>query len=618
MRFGPAGLVCALLLSAAPVHSQTLAQAPVRYEIQFPNATHHEAEVRATFSGVTQPILEVVMSRSSPGRYALHEFAKNIYDVHAVDGSGKPLQISRPSPYQWNVSGHTGTVVFTYTLFGDRVDGTYDSIDLSHAHLNMPATFAWAHGFERRPIELRIETPKDSGWTVATQLKRSAENYWTAPNLDMMMDSPVEIGPHQIYKWDGGGRHFQIALHSQATPEVAARFARSSEAITLEAAGVFGSFPQYDNDVYTFLVDDVPSASSDGMEHRDSTIISTNRALTKESSLNLLSSVAHEFFHSWNVERIRPRSLEPFDFERVNISGELWFAEGFTNYYGPLVETRAGVLPNEEFISGLGNTLNTVLTSPGRDYFDVIDMSRQAGFVDGGLAEDPVNRINTYISYYTFGEALALGIDLEIRERFPGKSLDDWMRAMWRAHPDVNKPYTLDDLQIALAQATGNREFAANIFTRYIQGQESMDFAPLLARAGLLLRKNGNGRIWLDTQGLIFSQQGIDVTTDTRRGSPLYKAGIDRGDRLVMADGKDLKSRADLDKLIGSRKPGDRTTFTVAGRAGMREVDVAWSENPSLEIVSFERAGMTATPEQKSFRNDWLRSRAIGPLPRVE
>ena len=137
-------------------------------------------------------VLEVVMSRSSPGRYALHEFAKNIYNVRATDGAGKRLHVTRPNPYQWNVETSGGTVVIDYTLFGDRADGTYDAIDPSHAHLNPPATFAWARGFEKSPVSLKIEIPPGSGWTVATQLAPGAKrsiNDWTAPNLDALMDA---------------------------------------------------------------------------------------------------------------------------------------------------------------------------------------------------------------------------------------------------------------------------------------------------------------------------------------------------------------------------------------------------------------------------------------------
>jgi predicted metalloprotease with PDZ domain len=164
---------------------------PVRYDLKFPNAAHHEAEVRVTFSGVKQPSLEVLMSRSSPGRYALHEFAKNVYNIHASDGQGRALTVTQAATDQWNVSGHKGTVVMEYTVFGDRADGTYAGIDPTHAHLNLPATLMWAHGFEKSPVALKFEIPAGSGWKIATQLAPNDDGTWTAPSMDRMMDGTV-------------------------------------------------------------------------------------------------------------------------------------------------------------------------------------------------------------------------------------------------------------------------------------------------------------------------------------------------------------------------------------------------------------------------------------------
>jgi predicted metalloprotease with PDZ domain len=589
------------------------AQDAVRYELRFPNAVHHEAEVRATFSGVRGRVLEVVMSRSSPGRYALHQFAKNIYNVRATDGAGRSLQVTRPNPDQWSVETSGGTVVFDYTLFGDRADGTYAAIDLSHAHLNGPATFVWARGFEKTPISVNIEIPPGSGWSVATQLPSANGGTWTAPNLDALMDAPLEIGPHVLRQWSADGHAFRLALHSEAAEDVVTRFQRMCEAVVLEEEGVFGAFPKYDNGSYTFLVDYLPYASGDGMEHRNSTVITGPQALTRQSTPQLIESVAHEFFHSWNVKRIRPRSLEPFDYERVNMSGELWFAEGFTDYYGPLVLERSGLSPREEFMATMRDAVNTVLTAPGREVFSPVDMSRRAAFVDGAASIDPQNRANTYISYYTYGRALALGMDLAIRSRFPGKSLDDMMRAMWRRHPDVQKPYTEQDLEQALAEATGSGEFAKEIFQRHINGLEPMDYAALLAHAGFVLRPESPPKAWIGSPALSFSDRGADVIGSTQRGSPLYLAGIDRGDRIL-----EFKTRREWDDLAASRKPGDRTTLTVETRNGRKQVQITWAQTPDVEIVSFEQAGRAMTPEIARFRDAWLGSKALRPLPKID
>lgn len=608
----PRFAICLVLL-AAPL----AAQDAVRYELRFPNAAHHEAQVRATFAGVHGRALEVVMSRSSPGRYAPHEFAKNIYNVRATDGAGKRLNVTRPNPYQWNVETNSGaaggTVVIEYTLFGDRADGTYAAIDLSHAHLNGPATFVWARGFEKTPSSVNIEIPPGSGWSVATQLPSANGGTWTAPNLDALMDAPIEIGPHVLRQWSADGHVFRLALHSEAAEDVVSRFQRMCEAVVLEEEGIFGAFPQYDNGSYTFLVDYLPYASGDGMEHRNSAVITGAQALTRQSTPQLIESVAHEFFHSWNVKRFRPRSLEPFDYERVNMSGELWFAEGFTDYYAPLVLERAGLSSRDEFMATMRDAVNTVLTAPGREVFSPVDMSRRAAFVDGAASIDPQNQANTYISYYTYGRALALGIDLAIRSRFPGKSLDDMMRAMWRRHPDVQKPYAEQDLEQALADASGSGEFASDIFRRHIDGLESMDYAALLAHAGFVLRPESPPKAWVGSPALSFSDRGADVIGSTQRGSPLYLAGVDRGDRIL-----EFKTRREWDDLATSHKPGDRSTLTVETRTGRKKVEIVWAQAPDVEIVSFEQAGRAMTPEIARFRDAWLGSKALRPLPKID
>ena len=601
-------LLC-LTFAALPL----VAQEPVRYAVSFPNAAHHEAEVRATFSGVRPPVLEVLVSRSSPGRYTLHEFPKNVYNFKATDGQGHALTVTRPFDYQWNIAGHKGTVVVEYTVYGARADGTFDGIDITHAHLNMPATFAWAHGFEKNPISIQFAIPEGSGWKVATQLAPHSDGTWSSTNMDRMMDSPVELSALTMIEWKTGASQFRMALHHKGTAEEAAAYAKLIQSVTAEEEGVWGGFPQYDTGTYTFLLDYLPYASGDGMEHRNSTVIAGTRDL-RDSASQLIGTVAHEFFHSWNVKRIRPKTLEPFDFENPNMSGELWFAEGFTNYYGPLALKRAGLESIERFTRSMGGAVSSVMTAPGRQIFNVVDMSRHAVFFDGGASSDPVNSANIFISYYTYGQAIALGTDLAIRAQFPGKSLDDWMRAMWREHPDTQKPYTLDDLQQTLASVT-SKEFAAQIFTNHVYGKEPMDYEKLLARAGILLRKASTPKVWTGVQALTFSDRGGDITTPTLRGSPIYNAGLDRGDRIVEWDGKAIKTQADLTALLDAHKPGDRIKLKVEARDATKDVDLELAGPPGFEMEPYETAGKELTAEMKTFRDAWLSSKAIHPAP---
>lgn len=606
----------ALLLAAAPA----VAQPRVDYEIRFPNRVHHEAEVTATFHGVPagQP-LQVRMSRTSPGRYALHEFAKNVYDVRATDGAGRPLAFTRPDPHQWDFAGHDGTVTVRYTLFGDRVDGTYAAIDASHAHLNIPATFLFARGMENAPVRVRFD--RSAGWRVATQLVPTADSsVFTAPNLQYFMDSPAEVSPWDVREWTvqgPGGRPstLRLVVHHEGTAEELDRFADKARRVVAEQIALFGEPAGYDFGTYTFLADYLPWASGDGMEHRNSTVVTSSGSLAR-AEMGLLGTVSHEFFHSWNVERIRPASLEPFDFEEANMSGELWFAEGFTNYYDDLFIRRAGLYTDEEYAQIAGGIAAAVTNAPGRRYFSPVEMSMQAPFVDAATSIDPHNRGNTFLSYYTWGSGIGLGLDLTLRSRFENVTLDDYMRAVWRefgraqtAELAPARPYTVADLRRVLGEVTGDTAFAGDFFRRYVEGREVVDFGALLANAGILLRRSQAGRPVLAAQ-LEDAEGGVMVASYPLVFSSFYGAGIDRGDVIVSLDGRPTPNAEAFRALLEAHAAGDVVAVEVVQRGERRTVRMTLTENPSMEAVTYERAGMEVTPRMRAFREAWLRSLA--------
>jgi predicted metalloprotease with PDZ domain len=602
-----------LLLCFLAAGSIAFAQRSTEYLVSFPNAVHHEAEVHITFNGVSEPVLHVVISQSSPGRYALHEFAKNIYNVRASDAQGTALELKRVAPSTWDIAGESGAIHFEYTLFGDRTDGTYAAIDQTHAHLNLPAALAWAQGFQDAPSTVRFEIPDGLSWKVATQLKPESEGVWSAPNLEMLMDGPVELSAHDFPEWKIEDSSFRIALHHRGTSAQAQAFAEMCKAVVLEEEGVFGAFPKYDNGTYTFLIDYLPYASFDGMEHRDSSVISGTGTL-KEDARREIGTISHEFFHSWNVKRIRPKSLEPFDFERANMSGELWFAEGFTNYYGPLVLMRAGLADLDAFVRSMSDAVNAVLTAPGREIHNVVGMSDLAPFVDAATSIDPTNFSNTFISYYTYGQALALGIDLSIREEFPGKSLDNWMQTMWHEHPEIDRPYTLADLQHTLAETTGDAAFAEKVFRDHIYGKSPLDYSELIAKAGMVLRPAHPGAVWLGAR-IEYRNNAAQIVSETLKDSPLYKAGLEKGDKILDFDGRQVTSELEVNDWVAHHRPGDLVQLRTETRAGKKSMGVILEPDPAVEIVLFEKAGQAVTPEITAFRAAWLGSKALHALP---
>lgn len=357
------------------------------------------------------------------------------------------------------------------------------------------------------------------------------------------------------------------------------------------------------------------------MEHRNSTVLTGRNGLGPPRGVRgALGTVAHEMFHCWNVERIRPASLEPFDFERANMSGELWLAEGFTSYYGSLVMQRTGLSQLEETLAGMAGAINAIVNGPGRQVRSAVEMSQMAAFVDAARAVDATNFDITFISYYTWGAALGLALDLSLRDLTNGRvTLDDYMRAMWRVHGKpggpapglVARPYTLADARARLAEVSGNARFADEFFSRFVEGHDAPEYARLLEKAGLVLRRRNPGRAWLGDLSLQGESAGLRVSQLTAPGSPAHEAGLDEGDTIVAIGDRRTASPDDLMAALAGRQPGESVPVQVQRRGSKAPmtVTVRLAEDPNLEVVTLESSGKNLTPEQKAFRAAWLNSR---------
>lgn len=598
-----APLLLSLLASSACVSQPS--EPSVTYSVSFDEAAHHEAVIVATFTGLSADTLKLRMSRSSPGRYALHEFAKNVYEVSAVNGSGQALEIERPNPYQWDVSGHDGTVTVRYTLFADRADGTYSQIDRSHAHLNMPATFMWALGLEGAPIAVTFK-PLDDSWKVATQLVEANAPYsFTAPNLAYFMDSPTELSDFDTRSWtvSSGGETAEINLHlHHAGPaadldELAAR----TKSVVDEHIKMFGTLPGFDHGRYDFIACYLPHVSGDGMEHRNSTIVTSSASLAA-ANFRQIGTISHEFVHAWNVERLRPKALEPFDFTRANMTNNLWFAEGFTSYYGPLAMRRAGLTSVEDYIASLSGLVWAANLAPGHTYLSPEGASRMAPFVDAGTSIDKTNFSNTFLSYYTYGNIMALALDLKLRADFPGKSLDDYMRLMWANFGAQEIPYTRDDLRRTLGELVGDTAYADAFFNTYIYGTTAPDFAALMAPAGLNVVQKQLQEAYVGTTRMSFSDAGAALDSAVLKGTPLYSAGLAEGDVLVKAGGTALTTEDAWQTLLAAHKPGDTLEVSFLSRGQTLTTTLTLAGNPSYSI----EMDANPSPEQQAFLQSWL------------
>ncbi len=597
----------ALLLSA----SMTVkAQQEISYNVSFPNVVHHEAEVSMTIPNVpANTPLKVRFARSSPGRYATHEFGKNVYNFKAFDTNGKALVVKRPTGDVYEIAKPSSKVKITYTVFGNWVDGTYAAFDETHAHMNIPAVFAFPMGMDKRPRTVKFSYAEKTDWKVATQLKPLGNGTYYAKDFQYFMDSPIGLANYRSASWevknkDGKIKTIHLLAHSDDDEIAVFNYAEMLKKVTAEQKAVWGEWPAFDYGNYYFMHCVHPTNSGDGMEHRNSTVITQRTPKIAGYEPKLLGTFSHEFFHAWNVERLRPKTFEPFNFTQSNLSDALWIAEGFTRYYGDLTLKRSGFRTVDSIAYTMGVFVNTAINSPGAINFSPVQSSEYAVFADAGVAVDETNKQNMFTSYYVYGASVALALDLRLRVDF-NLSLDHYMQALWKTYGKTEIPYTLPDLEKTLAVLTKNPAFAKAFFKSFVYSTKKENYSDLLLHAGLVLRKKNVGEAFTGID-LISAKQL--VLSPTLVGSPAYTAGLDDGDVILKIDGLDVKTPKDLEAIVTKHKPSEKLDVLYSRKGVQKTTQLILSENPILEVVAIERTGGELTPAMKTFRAKWLDS----------
>jgi predicted metalloprotease with PDZ domain len=365
---------------------------------------------------------------------------------------------------------------------------------------------------------------------------------------------------------------------------------------------VYREFPKYDYGVYTFIASANAFVQGDGMEHRNSTMITV--PIPYFNTDFLLEVFSHEYFHNWNVERIRPKTLEPFNFEKSNMSNELWFAEGFTQYYGELLLARAGLTSEKNYLPTMTGLVNTKLNTPGALYYSPVQASNHAVFVDNAVSIDKKNYENMYTSYYPYGGAIALALDLEMQTRYH-KTIDVYMQAMWKRFGKTEIPYTLTTMQETLASVT-DAAFAADFYRKYIIGHQAIDYASLLAKAGYELKKANEGKPAMGINTRVNEQGKFIIASNTTKGTAAYEAGLDINDELIKLGDIPVKTTNDLTSYLQNKKPGDAVMVTYKHRNIERQTLLTLKEQTAFTIVPFEQSGKTVTDDMKKIRDSWF------------
>lgn len=487
-------VVLIALLFAGPAAAQRYR---IEYTVAMPDPASHLYSITMFVAGLTGSAVELQMPVWSPGRYARMDFAKNVQEFAVTSSDGKALRWTKTNGSRWRVTpGSARSMRVTYRVFANApMSGTFSVLDTAHANWNGPSLFLYVEGHKQDPVSLSVVAPE--GWTIINgDVTRPGQRLFHFPNYDLMADTPTEVartGSLLLDSFVVDNRFYRVMVHHRGDVPAGTRerFVRDVENIVRYQNSVFGPPPL---EQYTFLFN-IGYPGGDGMEHLYSTQIH-NPGQWSDSAKLLpgITTASHEYFHVWNVKRVRPAALGPFDYTREQYLPSLWVAEGWTQYYGFVTLRRGGIEDTEAFYRRMADLIQQNLTAPGRKEVSARMSSFHAPFWDGAPQGQPTNRTNTFFSYYTKGAGLAAYLDLFIRNRTNNArslnhAFNNLKNRTWNAPKSSyylqGRGYTEDDVERAVSEAAGIN--LRDWFERHVGGVEDMDYDEALAWAGLRL-----------------------------------------------------------------------------------------------------------------------------------
>jgi len=568
----------------------------ITYNISFPEAQAHYADIEMKISGLKQNELELKMPVWTPGSYLVREFERNIESLSA-SANGKPLAVVKTRKNIWQL--HTAgisSVTVKYRVYAFEISVRTSFIDASHAFLSSPDMFLYPGNMLHTPATIHIKPYKD--WnTVSTSLEKVNGDAFTrhSPDFDILFDSPIEIGTQDVFDFDADGVHYEVCMQGGGSYDKD-RLKKDLAKVVAQEVAIFGENP---NKHYTFIVHNALK-SGGGLEHLSSTTLGASRDAyaTERGYQNFLSLAAHEHFHLWNVKRLRPIVLGPFDYDNENYTTNLWIAEGFTAYYQDIIVRRTQLYTPENYLGVLAEDINLLENSEGAK----VQTLAQASYDAWIKAYRPnENSGNSTISYYTKGSVIALLLDLEIIQDSKGQySLDDVMKYMYNEYYKVKKRgYTDAEFKAGLEKFAGKN--LDDFYAKYINGLNPVDYNHYLGFAGYKisdeLADNNDPALGLT---FVANIPRLIVATVTRN-SAAWKDGINVNDEIIAIDDEPV---TEAGKLLTGKKVGDKIKVTLIRDGLSMEIPVTLLKSTKVKYKIEELPNPSA--EQLAVRKKWL------------
>ena len=590
--------LCAAVLS---VSSSALAlpqsaQPGASYTIALTSPEQHLVEVQIILpAGSAQRELQLPVWNAL---YQVRDFAQYINWVRAKDRSGKPIAVRELDKSRWQIQGAEGGAIVNYQIYVDSPGPFGAQFNAHHAFLNLAQILMYSVDARSSPLNLRF-SQVPAGWHIATPLTLSCATEFNAANYDRLVDSPVEIGKFEESDFDEAGGHFRVIVDADPADYDMAKLVAALHKITAAATSWMNDRPF---DRYMFLYHFPHGPAGGGMEHAYATAIDLNADVMKQSLYPFTSVTAHEFFHLWNVKRIRPQTLEPVDYTKENYTRALWFSEGVTSTAEGIIQLRAGLIDEKQYLTGLGEGITELERRPAH-----LTQSAEESSFDAWLEGNSYyRRPERSISYYNKGELLGVMLDLAVRDASHGQAslreVLEWMNANY-----AKKARFFNDSEgVREAAEAVTHADLSSFFTKYVSGTEEIPWNDFFRSVGLRVDAVTNT---LPEAGFIASRNfdGPMSVAAVTSGSEAERAGLQVGDSIVELQGKPVgqESRQELARL----SPGDTLTVKVRSRRGA-ERELKWKIGSRQQLSYLVKDLDQVTADQRSRRAAWLKGEA--------
>lgn len=568
----------------------------INYTVTFPEAQAHYADVEMNISGLQKPSIDLKMPVWTPGSYLVREFAKNL-ESFSVMANGKELTAPKVTKNCWHVTtAGLSAITVKYRVYCFEVSVRTSYIDATHAFISTTGVFLYPDKMIHQASTIHI-VPYKNWSNVSTSLAMVNEDPFTrfSPDYDILFDSPIEVGQQDIFDFDAAGVKYEVAMVGGGSYDKE-RLKKDIAKIVETEAAVFGENP---NKHYTFIVHNALRGGG-GLEHLSSTVLGASRDAyaTENGYRNFLSLVAHEHFHLWNVKRLRPMVLGPFDYDTENYTTNLWIAEGFTAYYQNLILRHAHITSPDDYLNAMVGDINVIENQPGAK----VQTLAESSFDSWIKAYRPnENSYNTGISYYDKGAIVGMLLDLEIiNDSKAQHSLDDVMKYMYDNYYKLKKRgYTDAEFKQGFEKFAGKN--LDDFYKNYINGLTPIDYNKYLDYAGYKATDTLVGTNDAALGISVAANGGKKIVTLVMRGSAAWIDGINVNDELTAIDGKPFD---DLNAVLKNDKVGDKISISLT-RDGLPltiSVTLLRSAKIKYKIESVD----DLTSQQLAVRKKWM------------